>query len=86
MGFPDLSFLGAVGSRNIQDVFGDPCYFYKAVDTSNEARGIVSQCYSEAVEALLLDEAARRFLDWNTKRKPAYDRRKRLRRRRCLWL
>ena len=79
MEYPNLNFLGPVGCRNIQEVFGDLSYFYDAFDTIDEAREIVTQCCSGAVEALLLEQAAQRLLEWKVEAKTDYERRKRLR-------
>ena len=79
MEYPNLNFLGAVGCRNVQEVFTDLSYFYDAFDTMDEAKEIVTQCCSGAIEALLLDQAAQRLLDWKEEAKSAYERRKRLR-------
>ena len=69
MEYPNLNFLGPVGCRNIQEVFGDLSYFYDAFDTIDEAREIVTQCCSGAVEALLLEQAAQRLLEWKVEAK-----------------
>ena len=38
MEYPHLNFLGAVGCRNVQEIFGDLSYFDDSFDTLDEAR------------------------------------------------